>query len=261
MMYKAITRYEPITLEEMSSIRLMNRTDTKFVTSLHLLNQLLDMASDDYRVQEVNGKRVAPYYTMYFDTTSHEMYTRHASGRSSRQKLRIRSYVDSNLNFLEVKTKDNHGRTSKKRISLNDFNPKLPNVHFLEGHQGPDDEVADFVTHLMPYEVDSLYAMLENNFDRITLVNKKKTERLTIDTNLTLKNLETREVVTLPNLAIIELKRDGLQPSPILEMLRQLRIHKMGFSKYCIGMALTNESLRSNRLKERIHNIFKLEQQ
>lgn len=258
MTFQVIYHYQPISLAEMSNIRLMNRTDTKFVTSIRSLRRLLDMAQNEYRVQEINGERVAPYYTVYFDTYNHDMYQRHESGRSSRQKLRIRSYVDSHLNFLEVKNKDNHGRTSKKRIELDDFNPQKPNLHFLEN---AGEDVSHFVTRLMPYDMDGLHAMLENHFDRITLVNNRKTERLTIDTNLSLRNVETGEDASLPNIAIIELKRDGLQPSPILDMLLQLRIHRMGFSKYCIGMALTNESLRSNRLKTRIHNILKLEQQ
>ena len=36
-----LEKLEPITLEQMSSIRLMNRTDTKFVTSKEKLAQLL----------------------------------------------------------------------------------------------------------------------------------------------------------------------------------------------------------------------------
>ena len=37
----------------------------------------------------------------------------------------------------------------------------------------------------------------------------------------------------------IELKRDGQVFSPVLEMLHQLHIHPHGFSKYCMGSALT----------------------
>ncbi|MGI6231763.1 MAG: polyphosphate polymerase domain-containing protein [Prevotella sp.] len=261
MTYNGLSNYAPITLAEMSAIRLMNRTDTKFVTTTRQLERLLDMAASQYRVQEVNGKRVAPYYTVYFDTPDHDMYVRHESGRASRKKLRIRSYVDSQLNFLEVKTKDNHGKTSKKRIKVEDFDPRNPDLHFIDEHYNTDIEVTEFLNRMLPYKTESLKPMLENRFERITLVNKQKTERLTIDTNLMLRNVETHEKTGLPHVAIIELKRDGLQPSPILELLRDLRIKQMGFSKYCIGMALTNEGLRSNRLKQRIHNIIKLEQQ
>ena len=39
-----LTNYQPITLEEMSGIRLMNRTDTKFVTNIATLRKLLKLA-------------------------------------------------------------------------------------------------------------------------------------------------------------------------------------------------------------------------
>ena len=54
-MKELLNNFDPITLEQMSAIRLMNRTDTKFVTTLPKLEQLLTMAKDDYFVQEIDG--------------------------------------------------------------------------------------------------------------------------------------------------------------------------------------------------------------
>ena len=62
----------------------------------------------------------------------------------------------------------------------------------------------------------------------------------------------------LTGLFIIELKRDGLQPSPILGMLRDLRIKPSGFSKYCMGSALTNPDLKRNNFKERLRLVERL---
>ena len=59
---------------------------------------------------------------------------------------------------------------------------------------------------------------------------------------------------------IIELKRDGRCPSPILPMLRQLRIKPAGFSKYCIGACVTNPHLRLNKFKKRLVKIHKVTQ-
>ncbi len=42
--------------EEMSGIKLMNRTDTKYVTSYQMLKEILLVARHDYRIQEVNGE-------------------------------------------------------------------------------------------------------------------------------------------------------------------------------------------------------------
>lgn len=248
-----LRQFDPITLDEMSGIRLMNRTDTKFVTTRPMLERLLQMAAGDYYAQEIDGRRMADYYTVYFDTPDCNMYTVHETGHTNRQKLRVRSYVDSHLNFLEVKTKNNKGRTKKKRVTLDDFNPE-DNADFSI----LDDRFAGFLGDNLHYDPQTLSRQLENRFDRITLVNKGKTERLTIDTNLSFHNLATDHHWQMGDVVIIELKRDGHVPSPILRMLRQLRIKPHGFSKYVIGSALTNDQLHVNRLKPKLHYIKKM---
>jgi hypothetical protein len=245
--------FHPITLDEMSSIRLMNRTDTKFVTTVPMLIRLLRMARDNYYVQEIDGSRMAAYYTVYFDTADCAMYTAHETGHANRQKVRVRSYVDSHLNFLEVKMKNNHGRTRKKRV---------PVEHFDAGNPMPDDfsfqPFNDFLGRFLRYDSRLLTSQLENRFNRITLVNHGKTERLTIDVNLRFHHLKTDRRYLMDDIAIIELKRDGRVPSPILGMLRQLRIHPHGFSKYIIGSALTNDRLHCNRMKPKLRRILAL---
>ena len=254
-----LTNYQPITLEEMSGIRLMNRTDTKFVTNIATLRKLLKLAVWQYRAQEIEGKRQARYYTMYFDTPDMQMYTCHHSGHANRQKLRIRSYVDSGLNFLEVKTKNNHKRTRKKRTTMFDFDPLAParNIAF-NSHDDNFKEYDSFLRENLWYKPEIMEEAIENRFNRITLVNNNKTERLTIDTDLCFHNIHTGNDCSLPELAIIELKRDGLVPSPILSLLNELRIKPLGFSKYCIGTALTNPDIRQNRFKQRLHALGKL---
>ena len=242
----------------MKDIRLMNRIDTKFVTTIPVLKQLLEIARSDYYVQETGGLRISPYYTLYFDTPDCAMYNRHEAGHLVRQKLRIRSYVDAGLNFLEVKTKNNHGRTKKKRMSMEGFDALNPD-HTIRFERQDEQFVAydEFLRTHLRYAPELMTEQIENRFDRITLVNKGKTERLTIDINLRFHNFITDNYRFMGDLVIIELKRDGHQPSPILPKLLQLRIHPHGFSKYCIGSALTNDSLRRNRIKPRLHSIDK----
>ncbi|MCR4766020.1 MAG: VTC domain-containing protein, partial [Bacteroidaceae bacterium] len=63
-MINEVTRlYEPITLAEMSEVKLMNRIDTKFVTTVQKLTQLLQMAKDAYWMQEIDGQRNLAYDT------------------------------------------------------------------------------------------------------------------------------------------------------------------------------------------------------
>ena len=266
--YKSVTvtellnSFEPITLDEMSSIRLMNRTDVKFVTTKKMLARLLVMAQDNYLIQEIDGRRMASYYTVYFDTEECDMFMVHHNGRLNRQKLRIRSYVDSSLNFLEVKTKNNHGRTSKQRVAIDNFSPAEPqyDVIFDDNRNGRPASCSEFVTSHLKYDINTLKEQIENRFDRITLVNRQKTERLTIDLNLRFHNLVTNQDAAFDDIVIIELKRDGLAFSPVLEMLRQLRIMPMGFSKYCMGMVKTNSGLKNNRFLQRLRMMEKLRQ-
>ena len=237
--------FPPITLAEMSEVKLMNRIDTKFVTTLPRLLELLQLLGEDYFAQEVDGERNLLYDTTYFDTAGFVMYKAHQNGHANRQKLRFRIYESTNLQFMEVKTKNNHGRTKKKRMAVTD-------MELFESSK------AQFLHQHLHYEIGLLRPTLSNQFTRLTLVNKAKTERLTIDTNLRFQNLVSGKELDMGNLVIIELKREGLCFSPVLEKLRQLHIHPHGFSKYCMGSALTNESLSVNRFKRKIIEINKI---
>ena len=238
----------PITLDEMSSIRLMNRMDTKFVTNVETLKKLLQMACGSYFAQNTGGHPYSPYQTTYWeDPEEHVMFRTHQCGHRPRTKVRVRTYLDSNHTFLEVKKKDNHGKTAKKRVAV----PSLEAV--IKEHAGEE-----FLTKLTGYTFSDIVPALGNRFNRITLVNYDKTERLTIDFDLQFFNYETQAEQDMDNIAIIELKRDGRVPSPILPMLRELRIKPSGFSNYCIGTALTNDRVRVNRFKKRIIKINKI---
>jgi hypothetical protein len=240
-----INTFAPISLEQMSGVKLMNRTDTKFVTTTDRLRLLLQMACNDYYVQEIDGGRNLEYDTTYFDTTAFDMYNQHQWNHTNRQKIRFRTYCVSGLQFMEVKTKNNHGRTKKKRMEVTDMNLA-------------EQAKSDFIGKHLRYGVDTLQPALNNHFSRITLVNKAKTERLTIDSALRFHNIVSGVDKDMGDLVIIELKRDGLVYSPVLEMLRQLRIHPHGFSKYCMGAALTNQQLPVNRFKRKLIEINKI---
>ncbi len=244
-MEELLRQFDPITLAEMSSVKLMNRTDTKFVTTLPMLERLLQMAVDDYYVQEIDGERNMLYDTTYFDTNDFAMYNQHQHGVARRQKIRFRTYVSSNLQFMEVKTKNNHGRTKKKRIEVGDMDLSDPAKR-------------SFLASTLRFDVDSLLPHTHNLFRRVTLVNKGKTERLTIDTDLSFHNILTDSDRHMGPLVIIELKRDGLVYSPVLNMLKQLRIHPHGFSKYCMGAAMTNNDLPQHRFKLKLREISKI---
>lgn len=234
-----------ISLEEMSRVRLMNRIDTKYITTESHLLRLLEMVCGDYRMQEIGGLCDMPYYTCYFDTFDRDMFVQHQRGRKVRQKIRQRIYEHSGKAFLEIKNKNNHGRTDKKRIPWIGIEKDIMLY-------------SDFIRAHSQYMPENLLPQLHNRFRRITLVNNLMTERLTIDTGLYFHNVSTGYVCSLDGLVIIELKRDGNIRSQAGRVLHELHINPVGFSKYCMGMALTDRQLRQNRLKPRLRMVHRL---
>lgn len=250
-----IQQFAPISLSEMESVKLMNRIDTKFAVPLSVLPVILEKAQVEYYAQDINGVRIATYDTMYYDTASLDMYIRHHDRQLVRQKIRVRQYVDSDLTFLEIKRKNNKGRTKKKRIIVPGFDIGADTI----GHGKKQDySVEQFIGEKSRYSWSEITPHLSTQFHRITLVNKAKTERLTIDLDLVWNNVITDRRFSYPALVIVELKRDGNLPSPMLGIMQQLRIHPLKISKYCIGTAITSPDIKHNRFKAKIRKIEKL---
>jgi hypothetical protein len=242
-----LSLYNTISLEEMSSVSLMNRIDTKFITSSDMLCRILDLAQRNYRVQEVNGLRNILYNTIYLDTDERTMFLAHHNGRSVREKIRIRTYESSGISFLEVKNKNNKGRTDKKRIQIEDNKTidEYRGNHFLHQYAW--------------YDLSEISEKLQNTFNRITLVNNQMTERITIDTNVTFTDLQSDKEVTMYNLGIIEIKQSGNNTSIIKNILHDMHVQQASISKYCVGSVLTNPALKHNRFKPKIRQIAQLQ--
>ena len=239
--------YDAVSLEEMKAVRLMNRIDTKYLVCVVNIKRLLAESASNYRVQEVDGERNIAYHTIYYDTPDNKMYIAHQNGRKTREKIRMRTYVSSGLSFLEIKNKNNRGRTDKKRIKVDagsDYMHSEETRKFLKKHAW--------------FEPEELVPHLENRFNRITLVNLGMTERLTIDTGLSFHNFTNDKNNSLEGIAVVELKRDGRTPSPMHDLLIRMHIHTMGFSKYCMGCALTDPTLKQNLFKEKIRTVLKM---
>ena len=241
--------FAPISLAEMDAVKLMNRVDTKYLTDRATLADVLrDAAAAGYRVLVADGARISPYDSIYFDTDALRMFTDHRNKKLRRQKVRTRAYVNSGDAFLEIKRKNNHGRTKKKRTGipmadLPDFRANDAACRYLAGH-------SDF-------EAGQLLPTLETLFLRITLVNPDLTERLTIDTNLCFKNFRTGLETSLGEAVVIELKQDGHAASAMKGILRDHRVKPDRISKYCIAVTLTDPSARAGRFKEKLRLIEK----
>ena len=81
MLKQLLESYHCVSLEQMGKVKLLNRVDTKFVTTQDGLCRLLEMAAKDYSIQEIEGHKVMPYTTRYFDTPGHSRAAEHERGR------------------------------------------------------------------------------------------------------------------------------------------------------------------------------------
>ncbi|MBQ6763378.1 MAG: polyphosphate polymerase domain-containing protein [Bacteroidales bacterium] len=239
----------PITLEEMDAVRLMNRIDTKYLTDEATVAEVLrDAAAAGYRALVADGARISPYDSVYFDTEGLRMFSDHHNRRLRRQKVRTRAYVNSGDAFLEVKRKNNRGRTKKKRTGI----PlqELPDFR-------ADEAACRYLADHSDFRAEELQPTLETVFQRITLVNPGMTERITIDTCLSFKNFRTGLETSLRDAVIIELKQDGHSASQMKRILLNHRVKPARISKYCIAVTLTDPSAKSNRFKVKVRQIEK----
>lgn len=244
-----LQRMSPISLDEMQTVKLMNRMDSKYLLNKEQLERLMQCAEPDFYAQTIDNQQIAPYKTLYFDTNDVAMYTMHHNRKLNRQKLRTRCYRSTQTTFCEIKNKLNTGRTKKLRVPIR---PDQYNCVF------DDPEVVQFIRENLQFKIEDLSPHVENEFSRITLVNKEKTERITIDSDIRFVNHNTGQKADISELVIIEVKQDGNKASHFKHILHELGIKPKRISKYCLGTILTNPQAKRNRFKQKVRYINKL---
>lgn len=239
-----LSQFETITLKEMDGVKLMDRTDTKYTFNFSELAEVLLSAKSDYRILNIEGHRISKYKTLYYDTNDFDLYNKHHSGKLNRYKIRHRTYVESELGFLEVKFKNNKGRTIKTRIKENEV-PVLS-----------DGNANVFLNKMLPFNPLTLVPKILINYNRITLVNKVSAERLTIDLNLEFEKAGNSQI--LHQLIIAEVKQDSKIASPFVSIMKRKHIREGSISKYCMAIASSYNEVKKNNFKYKLLNIDKL---
>jgi VTC domain len=241
---KILAGFSPISLKDMDDVSLLNRIDSKFLVDKPLLFSIMYEAFNDYDVLEIEGQRYTTYDTLYFDDADAKLYLMHHNGNGSRYKVRHRTYLESGLGFLEVKFKTSTGRTIKKRIKGAKDSTLTSEVqaNFLKNNLGD---------RLLKFE-----PKIHVQYKRITLVNKNKAERVTIDLDLGFHRNDTP--IEFNNLAIIEVKQGSKARSVFFDNIKSRYIREHSMSKYCIGMALKYPELKRNNFKYIINRITQL---
>lgn len=239
-----INQFESVTLQQLDSVKLMNRTDKKFCLHNSLLPSILEKIKSEYLILEIAGHKIFEYQNTYFDTADNSMFINHQNGKGNRFKIRIRNYVQTDDSFLEIKRKNNKKRTIKKRISRDNFDQTFSHSE------------NEFISSVSPYTSIELLPRISSSFHRITLVNKEFSERVTIDLLPSFTN--GNKTVILENIIIIEVKQNKAnKPAYITQVLKENKVFNSGFSKYCVGRSLLEENIKKNNFKPLLLKIKK----
>ena len=239
-----VADFLPISLDEMDDVKLMNRTDTKFAFKANEMPLLLRKLLPFYRVLAIDGELIHDYKSLYYDTDNRKFYLDHHNGRVNRNKIRFREYVGSKLTFLEIKRKNNKGKTIKKRMKVDAISNEL------------SEKQQNYIEKIIgrPMEVNAKQWI---NFSRITFVHKTQKERLTIDVNLTFEN--SNEKGDMKHIVIAEVKQERMsRSSDFMRIAKEMHILPIRISKYCLTTLALNPELKKNRFKEKVLFINKL---
>ena len=206
---------------------------------------VLEKIKPFYRILKINNNLVFTYDTTYFDTDNFLFYNQHHNENRKRFKVRFRQYSSGNKSFFEIKIKNNKNRTVKKRLLVTEINK-----YFSEQEK-------KLIFEIIGLTADQLAPKLDLEFSRMTLTDNSFNERLTIDTNLSVKNGTSGKIFN--QLVVSEIKQKKYNPkSDFIQILRDLKIQEMRFSKYCMGMLNVNKKIKYNRFKPKLLQINKI---
>ena len=267
------------TLAELNNAAgLLTRVDRKYLVPLTCAQNLVDGLAPHARVLAIDERRRFSYTSTYFDTPGLEAFMFAARKRRRRFKVRTRTYLDSGLCFLEVKTCGARGSTVKRRMGYHaDDASRLtgPGRAFVAACLAG----AGVTGSAAAREVAAaLRPVLATTYERTTLHLPRAEARATIDTALTWRRLgpaapagnsagtvvgvpmslqalrpthlaaaiNEGEPVSVADIAVVETKNPAT-PSPADRALWEAGYRPTRISKYATGMALLHPELPANR--------------
>ena len=257
-------RLSPTTLEDLNSAAsLLTRVDRKYLVASSAAQNVVDALTGRALVLDIDGRRSFSYASTYFDTPGLDSYLQAARKRRHRFKIRTRSYLDSGLTLLEVKTRGPRGATIKQRMDYRAADAD---------HLTPEGLgfIADCLAPLSGSVRDarrvarSLKPVMSTTYRRTTLHLPDDGARATIDTDLTWTAFAsgedgegeergsgtraTRRGAPRPAgpLAVVETKNPA-RYSPTDRYLWASGHRPSRISKYATGMAVLHPELPANK--------------
>ncbi|MDX1659116.1 MAG: polyphosphate polymerase domain-containing protein [Nitriliruptorales bacterium] len=220
--------------EVLATAELLDRNDRKYVLQLDDLDELVAAIPADWRVLVIDGRSQQRYRSVYLDDLRLGCFYATARRRPHRSKVRIRSYLDSDLHWLEIKLHDAAGRTVKHRRATT-ADPLLTDRERAFVRAKATDDVV----------VDELRPVLTTAYGRSTVLLPSDCGRLTIDRGLYATDADGRSVDT-GELVVVETKSPG-QPTAADRLLWCHGHRPVAISKYATCLAALHPTLPRNR--------------
>lgn len=226
-----------VTLDELNAVAsLQTRVDRKYALEAGDAHGILSLLPGGTRVLEIDGTRALAYESMYFDTPDLASFRMAAHARRRRFKLRTRAYVESEVAFLELKTRGARRTTVKDRLP---YDIRHCDELTDDGITYAAGALADL--HIDP---DELGATLSTRYRRTTLL-LPGGSRATVDTDLEWEDTHGA-VLRRPDLVIVETKSAGAASE--LDRLLWAHGHRPAtLSKYGTGLAALRPALPANK--------------
>lgn len=239
-----LNEFVTLNLTQVERVKLLDRMELKYILTIEQLPEILSKLSNDYFLLTTADNGLRHYENRYYDTRDLRMYLDHHNGKLNRFKVRFRKYLDTGNTFFEIKLKTNKGRTVKTRLEVPEEDYRI---------HGTREKILQAETGFSP---DMLYESLVVNYQRITLIKKQSTERVTFDVDLTYRY--GTEDASYPCIVVAEVKQPRSTTSIFTTLMLNQRIHPFSFSKYCLGIASIYPGIKDNNFKTKINYVKKL---
>lgn len=217
---------------------LRRRFDDKFLIDQSAALAFVAGLGPDWVALEAAGVRSTTYVTTYFDTVDLRCYRDHLQGRRRRFKVRTRRYGDADSMMLELKLKGRAGQTVKHRWPLAGEEPLVLD---LAAMRLLDDTIQ--ANYGWPIQAE-LGRTVQTRYERITLANLARSERITIDRRLSTVSEEGCAEFDASQV-LVETKATTRHGEGFNTMVR-LGHRPRRVSKYCLGVVALRPGVRGN---------------
>jgi hypothetical protein len=241
-----VDHLRPVSLVDLDgAAALLDRIDRKYVVAGPLAAQMLAECRGRLSALEIDRRRSFVYESYYFDTPELDSYRGAAFKRRRRFKVRTRTYTDSEMSLLEIKTRDGRGRTVKRRRPIDHSDRyRIPAEMrpFVDQTTGIDGLGARLVE------------ILGSRYSRTTLLDSADGARITLDAGLVCFARAGR-AVGLGDQVVLETKSERAATAAD-RWLWSNGVRPTKISKFATGLAALHPELPSNKWHRTLQRHF-----